>query len=112
MIAGSIDLDGDCIFETHRTKDVLNFRPSCTGYGCSAYFGYHDSVPAGDFHLTDAEIDRITSEGAIFFGDNNTTDVNSVEINGVTYHSGDNYVVFKANVQDVSLILFKFYLEQ
>ena len=88
FIAGSIDLKNEFSTLADDVLDEIYVRPSCNNVSCAMYFGDFTSsstVPeATEFHLTDDELDRITTFGRMVIGDRSeSTDVDYIEMSGI-----------------------------
>ena len=67
--------------------------------------GQHD-YPEMNFHLTDRELDQISTEGRLLIGDGNaTTDVDIIHVIGVTFNTAETYIKLVAHHESVIILL-------
>ena len=91
--AATIALTGS-ITTTGNSSDQVRLRPACSATGttltsCRVLLGGM-SDPGSVFHLTDTELDTVSTAGKLYIGDipSSTTDVDDVEIQGLSFTSG------------------------
>ena len=100
---GTIALDSNCKIIAPEANDDIHFFPTCKNINCHIYLGNHTNVN-DQFHLTDAELDRVTTIGTLHIGDRNTTWVDHINIRGISYNWGNMGVYI--NAHHVLVILF------
>jgi hypothetical protein len=76
-------------------------RPECAGSTCQVLLGNVPEFSNYEFHLLDAELDRVISEGQLIIGDmNGTTDIGHIEIVGISLNHAPVGTLFHAgNIQ-------------
>jgi hypothetical protein len=95
----SIDLQTGCSISADSATDVVYLTPLCsTALGCSMDFGTSNE---SDWHMTNDEIDQITTLGSIMIADLfDTTKVQSVHFDGVTMTSSfASSIIIRTNQQ-------------
>ena len=89
IAAGQIDLQNTFTLEVNSSSDEVWLHPTCYGASCTMLFGEFND-PDYQFHLTNDELNRITSKGILRIGDRtNTTRIGAILFNGITYSSSD-----------------------
>ena len=74
-----------CLVFTDQVTDIIHMRPDCSGYYCRMFLGADAEQFPNEFHLTDSELDRVTSLGQLVLGDWNTsTDIDYIQMKGIS----------------------------
>ena len=109
IAAGVIDLQPTFSLTSNHSTDELWFLPTCEGIDCRILLGDHPDA-SGEFHLTDSEIDRISTSGILRFGDRTYEQVrvDDIVISGVSYDQADIGVYMMALHPIVTYKLFYF----
>ena len=85
VFAGTIEIEPGCDITANHSADEIHMKPTCQGLDCTILLGHH-SEPNEQFHLTDAELDRISTEGRLRIGDrNHSRDVDQIHVIGVSF---------------------------
>ena len=105
-MGGTIELDEYCRVVAEEPNDNIHLFPTCRNGDCSIYLGEFVEEKEGEFHLTDAELDRVTSNGFLHIGDRNTTYIDFIDIKYLTYESGHMGVFINAHHPQVSFLYF------